>query len=81
MAAAPAGAEVSCAEQVRQVVGDWAHNNEFDDDQALGEIIRDRPCDNGQLIDLAQALRAKFDVQLSLSCSTPVLRIIDQTCG
>ena len=82
MAAAPAAEEgVDCGDLVRQAVGVWAQNNDFDDDATLGDIIRGRPCDNGQLISLAQSLRAQFDVQLSLSCSTPVLRIIDQTCG
>lgn len=82
MAAAPAAEEgVDCDEQVRQAIGGWAQNEGFDDDQTLDDIIRNRPCDNGQLIALAQLLRAQFSVSLSFSCSTLVIHIIRQICG
>ena len=71
----------SCAERVRKVVGIWAQNQIFSDNQSLNDIIRGRPCDGGQAIALSQALRAEFGVSIDVTCQTSVTHIIRRICG
>jgi hypothetical protein len=76
----PEAEEPPCGDAVRQIVGDWANNSTFTDDQKLSDVFLRGPCNNGAISALARALQDQFGAVPTLSCSTQVDVIVLSLC-
>ena len=79
-AAAPMTA-AQCRGCVRRVVAQWANNDNFSDDQTLGDILTTGPCNLGAIAALAQAIDASCSKPPdSIDCGMTVQQLLELTC-
>ena len=70
-----------CRGCVRRVVAQWAHNDNFSNEDTLGDILRDGPCNGGAIAELAQALGATCaEPPDSIACGMTVRQLIELSC-
>jgi hypothetical protein len=80
MAATPL-TSAQCRACVRQVVAQWANNNDFSNDQTLGDVLTTGPCNGGAIAELAQALSGSCaEPPDSIACEMTVRQLLDLTC-
>jgi hypothetical protein len=80
LAAAPL-TSAQCRACVRQVVTQWSGNDDFSNDQTLGDILTTGPCSVGAIAELAQSLGASCaEPPDSISCDMTVRQLLDLTC-
>jgi len=72
--------ELPCGDVVRQIIGAWAGNNGFSDDQKLSDVFLQGPCNNGAISALANALKDRFGGAPTMSCSTTVASVVEALC-